>query len=76
MSRPLPAGLREVRSRLPRDAVMAPAAVAAEVTVRQLAAAVTELPQPAGGAPAPDAVEQLRLQPVQCCPRIAASRRR
>ena len=76
MSRPLPAGLREVRSRLPRDAVMAPAAVAAEGTVLRRAAAVTELLPLPGGVAAADAVEQLRLQPVQCCPRIAASRRR
>jgi hypothetical protein len=73
MSRPLRVGLPEVRSRLLRDAVTLPAAVVVGVTVRRRAAVVTGLPQPLDGVPAADAVERLRLQPVQCCPRTAVS---
>ena len=76
MWHPLPVGLREARSRLPLDAVTVLAVVVAVVTVLRRAAAVTELPLPPDAVLAADAVEQLRLQPVQCCPRIAVSPRR
>ena len=78
MSRPLPAGLREARSRLPRDAVMVRAAVVAVATVPRRAGVVTGLPQP-DVEPAvlvADAVEQLRPQPVRICLRTAGSRPR
>jgi hypothetical protein len=76
MSHPLQVGLPGGRSRLPRDAVTVPAAEVAVVTVLRLVAAVTELLQPADVELAADAVEQLRLQPVRCCPRTAVSPRR
>jgi hypothetical protein len=75
MSHQLQVGLPEVRSRLPRDAVTVPAAEVAVVTVLRRVAAVTELLQPPDVELAADAVEQLRLQPVQCCPRTAVSPR-